>query len=700
MVRPISNPMPDRTAAPPRTPSAPPPRAAEATEAAEAAGRGEAPAPTSALPRAHRCSAPPSARPTTLLGRLRELLRIQHRHDPAVAGALIGLTAIPAAIAPAPAYAADPAAVGIPPGSLFNARGIGNVSGQDHLFDVLGDGANDPGRSPHLSSSAGVADPSTVMTVNTPTSGAESIRQIVQGHLGAPRTAEVVAAKLAELYGPYTAQNSAANRAAIIENLRWIGDSATGVHYNTAREKSIHLTTQPPNVTLSTGSGVCRDVHTALSAILASLINAHRAGNRWLPGPPTGQEANVQTIGFDNPSEYHAYMVFRDPATGYWNALEYGKSYALQSADALDAFRSLPGYVSGDIRWAITGWNSSPVVVDRGAIGAAKPRAFFHLDPGVGTPGELRLLAGNQGATAAGFITPRLSIVGSLSPNDLRDGVDGGLKLNYHRDFESGALVGYTRVTGGVYTSSFDASVDTGQRALAARAPYRTWIIGVEADGRYETRPQQFIGEHLVGRIGGDFDALLGVPLALSGPKASVVNYLPGALDDSDLRLALDGMLSGREHLSERLTLDWALRLRYDADLINAALELVTSGGTEAKTLGLDPLQTDFALALTYRAEALTLRFEAGGTGYWATPFDPQTTPEMTDHAVLTVTPRSGVVSFGILARGEVLNGSCDPVDSIGVALNLNPSPRLTLGTGVLVSPDGVTVNGNLGLRF
>jgi hypothetical protein len=600
---------------------------------------------------------------------------------------------------------------GLLPGSLFNPRGVGNVDGGDHLWDVLGPtNTTLDDRSPRLApTSTLVRDPSTVATADTATSGAASVRDIVLNHIGAPRTAEVVAAKLAELYGPYTAANSEENRRAIIENLRWITDTNQGTTYNDARASSGTIMTQSPNVTVSTRSGVCRDIHTAAQAVLASLMNARQVNGHWVPGAPTGQEGNVQTIAFDNPSEYHAYMVYRDPATGRWNALEYDKSYQLESGNAVDAFRSLPGYVSGYMRYAITGWNTAPRAMDRGAVGADAARAFFRLDPGTGTPGEIRLLGGNRGMSVAGFLTPGLSIVGSMSPSEMQNSLDGGLKLNYHRDFDRGAILGYTRVAGGVYTSSFDASVNTGDRALADRATYRTWIFGFQADGRLETRPRQFLGEHLMGRIGGDFDFLLGVPLAGSGPSIDRVAYLPAALDYSNFRLGLDGTLSGREHLSPQLTFDWALRARYDLDVINAGLELATSGGTSARNLSLAPLRTDFALALTHTGDSVTTRFEAGGTQYWAAPFDGETTPSMLHHAALTISPRSGLVNFGILARGEVLNGTFVPVDSIGVALNITPSRNVSIGAGVTASsPDGrmstigenITVNGNLNLRF
>jgi hypothetical protein len=648
--------------------------------------------------------------PATGYARLLELAGIGRRHDPAVAAALLGLSVLPTALTPSVAHAEPPgASTGIPAGSLFNPKGVGNPSGGDPLFRVFGAGAQLDDRSARIPATP-VVDPAAVGTANTKTSGAAEIRAMLMSHAGAPRTAEVIAQRLAELYGPYTVQNTAANRLAIIENIRWITDTGTGINYNQKRADHPTPDTQPPNVTLSTNSGVCRDIHAAAQAILASLINAHKVGGKWVAGPPTGQESNVQTVTFDNPSEYHDFLVYRDPATGRWNALEYNVSYDLQAPTALAAFMALPGYAPGYIRIQITGWDTRPVAMDRGALGAAAERQFFRLNPGRGRPGELLFLGGNNGLTAAGWLTPGLSVVGAIGPNELRTGIDGGLKLNYHYDIDRGELLGYARVAGGVYTSTFDASALTGDRGIAQRATYRTWILGIKADGRFEMKPKQLAGEHLSLRLGADFDGLAGIPIAASGPNTDMGSFVAAALDYSDLHIGLDGMLTGREHLSDKLTFDWALRARYDLDPLSGAITLVTSSGKMGgQQFGLDPLRADFALALTYKTKDVLTRFEVGGSQFWPRPFDREATPIFNEYAALTISPSSGVVKLGFVSKGEVLNGNFAPLDAIGVALNVNPLDQLMFGVGFMAaSPDGrlstmgqgLSANGMIGLRL
>ncbi|MBI2375574.1 MAG: hypothetical protein HYV07_16380 [Deltaproteobacteria bacterium] len=552
-----------------------------------------------------------------------------------------------------------------------------------------------------------VGNPDDVLIVNTASSGAAEIRSIVTNHVGAPRTAEVVAAKLAELYGPFTLENSAENRGKIIENILWIADTQTGIDYDTPRASSSDATTQSPNFTLSTGSGVCRDIHTATSAILASLMNAHQVGGKWVPGSPTGQEANVQTLTFANPTEYHAYMVYRDPSTGKWNALEYGKHYNVQANTSVEAFSTLPGYIAGYSRYRITGWDSKPVIAEMGTAGAAAAREFFGSDAGVGRPGEVRLSGRATGASVTGFVTPNLSVTAAMDKSDAGPSVDGGVKINYHKDFESLDRTGYIRVAGGVYSSSFEASKWTGWRGAEHRAAYRTYVIGLQLDGRMDAKAHELIGEHLMARYGLDANFLAALPLS-TGPGADPVIW-GGVPDYSVAKLGADGILFGHEDLRKDLSLDWALRARYDLDAIKAAHELITSSGSSAKSLGTDALVTDFAVALTHRAPSVITRFEAGGTQLLATPLDPEISMTGSHRAVLTVSPTSGIVDFGIIAKGGQLNHKLIPVNGIGVALDINPSKNVKIGVGVNSSfPDGnfsnagknIEVLGSISVRF
>lgn len=687
------------------------PSAAQAIQLAEARPRPASEAPR--LPDLPPRTAPVVSAPARVQAPTGVMSRLAHafgRLNAPVAAALAGASLTAAVVgAPLPAQAQQVEAPVVfeldrqtaLPESLLNPEGIGNPSGSTGLFagTRVGQAAV---RSPRLDDSILDIDPNSVMTRNTSQSGAAEIRQIMQNHVGAPHTAEVIAAKLAELYGPFTAANSAENRAAIIENLRWIADG-TGIRYDNARADGNAVTTQTPNETLSGRSGVCRDTHTAVQAVLASLINARYDGAKWVPGSPGGQEGNVLTIGFANPTENHAFLVYRDPGTGGWNALEYGKSYALNASNAVDAFRALPGYVAGYQRYRVTGWDSRPVVGSPGVVSAAAARAFFQDDPGVGTKGELRFSGGEDQARITAFLTDRLSLTGELAEGEPGNGLDGGIKLNYHKDFETVDSQGYLRMAGGLYTSGFETS-DTGQRGLADRTAYRTYVLAFQMDQRNESKPKPLLGEHLAFKYGYDTDFLVGLPFSNDG-------FVPGAISAySQMEAGADGTLLGRERIGPDLTLDWAVRARYELDLQRVATELVTSEGKDLRALGADALRTDFALALTHQAgSGLITRFEAGGTQLWGSPLDASMEPTGNHHALLTISPESGDVNFGLIARGERIDGKTIPVNSLGVALRLNPSDNVQIGLSAdTVFPDGdfgkagdnVRVFGGVNIKF
>lgn len=583
----------------------------------------------------------------------------------------------------------------------------------ESILDPVGDGRGSQGlfqgarieRAPRqdvrIDPDAVLQDPSTVMTGVNSTSGAAEIRRIVNQGIDAPRTAQAVAAKLAELYGPYSATNTEANRQAIIENIRWI--AGIGVHYDNGRAGGSDNTTHSPNQTLSTRSGVCRDTHTAAAAVLASLMNAHQENGRWVPGSPSGREGDVQTAGFATPNENHAFMVFRNPATGGWDGLEYGKSYALGAPSAVEAVHNLVGHVPGYQLYRVTGWDSKPVISDRSIVDAAAARAFFADDPGVGERGEVRAMGGPDMARVTAFITPQLSFTGQLSESALAGSVDGGIKLNFHQDLKDPNGHGYSRYAAGVYSSGFEAS-DTGRRAESDRQPLRTYVFALQYDTRYESKTRELMGEHLGWRYGYDFETMVGIPM---GPDGLVL----GALHDySHVDAGVDGALVGRERLSPALTLDWAVQARYQVDVLQAGVELMTSEGSSFQSLGADALRTDFALALTHRGDSgLITRFEAGGTQWLASPLDPEVTPQGSHYAVMSLSPESGNFDFGVLARGHQLGGEFVPMDSLGIALRVTPTKNSSFGLTVdSVFPDGdvrkfgdnLQIMGNFSIKF
>lgn len=660
-------------------------RAPEKAKAASTSPLGSASAPMA--PRDLPRTAAPRAESTGGVG---QKLASCFGHMPKAAAAAVAGAAMTAMVVGTPVAAQE-----VPfSGSILNPAGIDNPSGASPLF--RGTRIGQP------------ADRTVVVTPSevNPTEhmarggGPAEIRRIVNQGVDAPRTAEAVAAKLAELYGPFNASNSEENRRAIIESLRWI--AGTGIDYDHGRASANENDTHSPNHTLSTQSGVCRDTHTATAAILASLMNARKDGDTWVPGSPSGQEANVQVVNFATPKEHHAFMVYRDPGSNGWDALEYGKSYDLDAPNAPSAARALPNHMPGYSIYRLTGWDSEPIIADRRVVDAAAARAFFTENPGLGEKGEVRVRGSADGGQITTFVSDQMAVSGAIQRN-ASGGLDGGIKLNYHEDLSDAGGTGYARLAGGVWSSGIEPS-DTGIRGVEHREPLRTYMVAVKYDRRYQTQARELVGEHLRYRYGSDIDAMIGVPF---GPEGVVA----GAIQDySSMEFGIDGALLGREQLSPRLTLDWALQARYEVDVLEAAQELMTSKGRSFDAVGTDALRADFALALTHESDSgLITRFEAGGTQWLASPLDPEVVPTGSHYAVLTVAPESGNMEFGVLARGRSLASEFVPVDSFGVALRYTPSDRLSLGVSVdSVFPggdtskfgDNIQVMGNLSYRF
>jgi len=617
----------------------------------------------------------------------------------------------------APALAApEPSGVSVRPrglvaGSILNPGGMNNVNGADPLWAALPDMQVKPDdRGPRLDDRNLVADPNAVVTRTGASSGDARIHQILLTHEGAPRTGELIATELLRLYGPYNAQNSPENLRRIEENLAWIENTSYGLKYETPRASSNATDTYPPNKTLSIGTGICRDIHLATTAVHAALMNAQSDGKGgWVIGPPTGREDSAQNITFNNPNEYHAFRAFKNPLTGKWKVSEYGKIYDIEAPNALDAFRSVVGHLSGMTRYTIRGWDANPTVNDRAAIGAVRANSFFEGDVGTGVANETRVSASANRLAVAHFVTQRFAVVGEVDPEALNNGLRAGLKLNYHEDIDRLGAKGYIHVAGGVYNDFFDASTWTGERGAQYRSRYNVFVLAIQTDGRYEGEPKALVDEHLKATWGTDWNARLGVPIG-SGGQAQAGILAGGLGDYSAADVGGDVGLMGKEQLAERLTFDWAVRARARVDLVNAGTEYITSQGETARQgLLRDPLRTNFAMALTYTGDKSTTRFEVGGTQFLAAPYDRETTPSATHYAALTINAKSGLVNFGILAKGETLDNRFIAVDSLGVALNLTPRKNLEFGLGVQsVLPGGdlrqfgdhVQVTGSLKIKF
>jgi len=387
-----------------------------------------------------------------------------------------------------------------------------------------------------------------------------------------------------------------------------------------------------------------------------------------------------QAFSFDNPAEYHAFTSYRDPLSGTWSTLEYGTSYTLAAPTSPDAIVRSMGGASGFMIYRINGWDGAPALAARGVLDAAKANAFFDADPGAGKTGELYTSAGASEVAATWFATPRLALVGSVDPSALANGLRAGLKLNYHDDFTRlpDGSGGYLRLAGGVYTDYLDASRATGDRAAADRARYQVRVVGLQFDGRDDLAAWKLASEHLRLQLGADWSTRLGVPLRF-GPGASTLSG--GAVADySQADVGADASLAGSEQLSPEWRLDWALRLRGQADLILAGTEAMT-GGSVRQSLLRDPWRATFGLALSRASSSgPNTRIEVGGTQFLAAPLDPSASPSGTHHAVLSVAPGSGVVNFGVVARGETIDHRLVPVNALGVSLDLRPRDGLAVG--------------------
>ncbi len=557
-----------------------------------------------------------------------------------------------------------------------------------------------------LDPSPASVNPGTLATAATAGSAVLAIREIVERQ--DPDGAELVAQALARRYGRFDAANTPANRAAVLDALIWLADTHRGLAYDAPRARQSTPLTQSPNETLARRAGVCRDIHTATAAILASLMNARSLPDgTWAAGSPNGRESDVQSIGYDNPAEYHNFMVWKDPATLRWCALEYDKRYDLQAATALDAMEQTVGSLTGFLRYTLNGWNGRPIVDDLGAVGAARSNAFLSQDPGTGAPGEVRATVEESDLQLTGFVTRRLSFSAAVDPSALANGLRGGIQVNYHRDFETVDAQGYLRVAGGVTSDFAESSLHTGARDASTRGRFQTWVLGLKVDARLEGRERSLLQDHLKAQWGFDLDGLAGLPIASGGGLTT----LPvGAITDySRFDLGARAGLSGHERLSDALTLDWLVRGRLELNALAAATGLAT-GPSGTRNLLLSPPRAEVALALTHRAQSgLVTRFEAGATVLAFDPYDPQTAAREVHHAALTVSPGSGVVNFGLLATGETLDHRFVPVDGLGVAVSFDLGGQLSAGVGASTvfqggNPrqlaEGVQVTGSLSAHF
>lgn len=391
---------------------------------------------------------------------------------------------------------------------------------------------------------------------------------LVQAHQGAPKTAELVAQVLARKYGPFRADNTAANRSAIIATLTWI--AGTGIRYDYARAAPTVKDTLSPNATLSRGAGMCRDTHAAVGAILSSLMTAERSGDGFKPGHTASGDISV--IGFSTPKEDHVFLTYRDPVSGQWNALEYGMHYLLNAPSDVEAAAALPGALAVAERYQLRGFDGAPSIAGRTLVDARVLIDFFSGNEGTGKAGELRLSLDPSGGRASYFLgsgtsLSALAVIRGAQPA-------GAVKINLHEDLTEGSRRGYLHLAGGIGVVSTAVS-QTGQRAAIVRVRIPQLIVSASADARIEknavTRPSFALSFAV------DAKASDGIAIALSGATASPTD----ATSYTVLAYGSDVTAKFAFRLSDTATLELAVRGRHDIDL-HALLGNIQMTGADA----------------------------------------------------------------------------------------------------------------------
>jgi transglutaminase-like putative cysteine protease len=612
--------------------------------------------------------------------------------------------------------------------SLFSSHDPGNVMGGNPVLNNLPNlNLGNPTHERRQAMAPGPLNPDTVKTVGfTPTPVVTAIKAIISG--GAPNAAELVAQVLARQYGRFDAAQSAANRAGTIEALRYL--AGTGIDYDHARA-GLELDNHSPNVTLSTGRGVCRDIHTATAAILASLMNAKpsgetdAAGNEiYVPGTPNGREDRVQAIAFIKPAneyvdgtftrektgiEPHAFMAYQDPSTGKWNTLEYDSSYEVQAPSAVEAILQTTHNLPGSNSYVINGWNGKPLLANAGVVGAKWGADFIDQDAGTGQAGEFRVTGSADKVQLTGFVTPNLSVSAAADPRKLGD---GGVMINYHRDLDRADTQGHVRIAVGVTRGILEATKHAGVRGTvdpvtgsSLLGRYTNYVVYGALEGGLNQKNVRLLDEHLKLSYGFDASIRLGRSY-LSSPD------LPGkaTLDDYDFSkgdLSLHGGLSGSEKLSANLTLHWGLEANAAANLkdIKVAIMQARDNGQALGASGQvfkDIPRTRASLQLVHTADnGITTLVEVGSTFRAFESFGGEDPREA--HSLVAIISK-GTVDVALVAQGE-LGKTALPLNALGISLGLNPGPNLGLGLGASATfrperPANLQLMGNLKFAF
>ncbi|MCC6807770.1 MAG: hypothetical protein IT381_10120 [Deltaproteobacteria bacterium] len=546
-------------------------------------------------------------------------------------------------------------------------------------------------------------DPNAVMSRGTASEVDEEFKALLLTHAGAPRAAEAAAQYLLDKYGPYSLANpkGEAARRAIINHLTWMCGDA--IQYNNDRYPSTAIDVQPPNVTINTLKGVCRDYHTAAAAMLAGLMTAEPDGaGGWKLGTCIGQEDKVVASGYGGPDESHAFFSFVDPATQKWNTLEYGKNYFVKGASYDASMLATLHNMSGIYTYVIRGWDVSPTTNHRQTMGSQAVVDFFTR-----TPTQTFDMSATQGGVwLGGKLTDKAGVSATFQRETMSGRLGGGLMVHVQDTFDKGPFEGRWHLGAGAYYHTFSAAPVPGVRGADDREEYRELVLGLRGDGSIRTKPLRLLDDSVELRLGADADLLLGFPLFnTTRPDPLPVN--PQRLGDySRADITLHARADGHHELTKDATIDWNVWVsaRYDLILVGTEGAISIAGGAPTfwGSLVKEPYTIGGMGALTVGdRKKLSFRTESGFV--WRPGSSPLFNTPNEFHYVAARAGYADRLSLSAIGMGSMSAGQKSPIDTLSLQLGLSDVRGLSLNANVtapIASPNRAIVGLGINGRF
>lgn len=570
---------------------------------------------------------------------------------------------------------------------------------------AVGEALSTSASSPRLSGVVGLPDPNSVRTRFARTRIEPDFSTGLHSKANAPKAAEWAARYLLDRFGPFNASNTAENREAIVQHLLWLGSSSSGIAYKNERAapETAEIGTYSPNRTVSDMSGVCRDTHVALGAIMGSLMNATADGatGKWRLGSPS-RAADVFISAYFQPDEAHAFMLYRDPATGKWNGIEYGAHYAMQAPTGPDAHNAIVGDAAGYYRYVINGWDESPTISEHAPNHSGGVRDFFMRSPGRGAAGEVSLSGGTSTLDGLVRVTEGVAVTGRINPTTLGEGrLEGGVMAHYtsaEKD-DPTAWSGRYHMALGVHHEQLSATPGPGRRAFAHRADYDEVAVGARFDGRTQSAVYPLGSARL--RLGADVDALLLVPYAAAKKEES--RYHPSRITHySHLRGGADATLSGNG-ATGAVEADWALwaRMRLDGMLLaNDLSSSVSNTFSLSNSLLREPWVVGGRVGATHRdLGPLQARVELGGELRLVPGLDEEVTARSTHYVGVRLLDVERHAELNLMVLGEWVDGEFRPARQVAGGLEVKPHESVTLHGGGSVDVKTGQVQATIGAR-